>query len=222
MLNRKSVFIISVIFVLLTILSYKRLEMGRMYLEERFAVFSCSTPGNNSHRGFDYAFYLPLTALAWQRIGFKSIILIIGERQYWSDHPVLSFILESLQKLNYVTIFFIAAETENRLMLSQTARLFVANFYPAKENDYLLTTDADLWPISAHHFSPRENKSLVILHSHCCGQFQHNNQSFRMIPMAHIGASASTWREIINANQTSLANDADSILEYFQNLFGPR
>jgi len=32
--------------------------------QQLFAVFSCSTPAINSHRGFDYAFYLPLTTLA--------------------------------------------------------------------------------------------------------------------------------------------------------------
>ena len=45
---------------------------------KHYAVFACSTPDEQSHRGYDYAFYLPLTVLAWRRIGFESIVLIIG------------------------------------------------------------------------------------------------------------------------------------------------
>ena len=58
--------------------SFKLLPEQHVILGEQqfFAVFSCATPSKNGHRGFDYAFYLPLTTLAWQRIGFKSIILI--------------------------------------------------------------------------------------------------------------------------------------------------
>ena len=185
--------------------------------QQLFAVFSCSTPANNSHRGFDYAFYLPLTTLAWHRIGFKSVILITGDRQHWHHHPVLSYILECLQELN-ATVLFIDGKPENLLMLSQTSRLFVANMKVGNENDYFITSDADLWPLNRTNFAPRVDKSLVILHSHCCGKFVHNNRSYRMIPMAHIGATGIKWREIMNAK----VDDADSILEYFQSYFGSR
>jgi len=67
-------------------------------IKRRFAVFGCSTPEKNSHRGFDYVFYLPLTVLAWQRIGFESIILIIGEKKEWQVHPILSYVLDNLER----------------------------------------------------------------------------------------------------------------------------
>ena len=150
--------------------------------QQRFAVFSCATPSINGHRGFDYAFYLPLTTLAWQRIGFQSIILIIGNRQDWLNRPELSYVLQSLYELK-ANVLFIVAKPENWMSLSQTARLFAANMNIGKETDYLITSDADLWPLCRNHFVPRINKTLILVHSDCCGNFQFKNSTFRMIPM---------------------------------------
>jgi hypothetical protein len=89
--------------------------------DRRFAVFGCSTPDQTTHRGFDYAFYLPLTVLAWKRIGFESVILIIGERKEWRSHPVLSYVLDNLDGLPEATVLFISSKVENRMMLSTVA-----------------------------------------------------------------------------------------------------
>lgn len=79
-----------------------------------------------SHRSFDYAFYLPLTALAWERIGFRSIILIIGERCEWDSNPALSLILERL-KHRMATVVFVKTPLEYRTSMSQISRIFVTN-----------------------------------------------------------------------------------------------
>jgi hypothetical protein len=114
----------------------------------RFAVFSCATPEKlNTRRGFDYAFYLPLTVLAWQRIGFESIIVIIGERSEWQSHPVLSHVLDTLERLPVATVLFMAGKIENRMMLSQVlVRICVANMkrFPGRSSDFVMTTDSDI------------------------------------------------------------------------------
>ena len=191
-----------------------------------FAVFACSTPDQKSHRAFDYTFYLPLTALAWQRIGFESIILIIGEKLEWINHPILSYTLETLNALPYVTVLFISANVENRAMLSQTARIFLANMddFPGVSNDHIMTTDADLWPLrKEHYYIPQGmDRSLILVHSKCCAPFNYVGRSYPMFPMSNIGASAATWRQIINTNSSVLAKDSQSILKYFEFFFGKR
>ncbi len=191
-----------------------------------FAVFGCSTPDQTSHRGFDYAFYLPLTALAWQRIGFESIVLIIGEKTEWKNHPILSYTLESLNSLPDVTVVFISAKVENRGMLSQTARMFLANMdaFPGISTDQIMTSDADLWPLrKAHYYQPQGNdQPLILVHSKCCGPFDFAGRSYKMLPMSHIGASAATWRQIINRNSSIIAKDSTSILKFFEQYFGGR
>ena len=196
-------------------------ESGR-----HFAVFACSTPDQKSHRAFDYAFYLPLTALAWRRIGFESIVLIIGEKSEWKNHPILSYTLESLNALPHVTVLFISANVENRGMLSQTARMFLANMdaFPGVSTDHIMTTDADLWPLrKEHYYVPQGiDRSLILVHSKCCAPFDFAGRSYPMFPMCNIGASAATWRQIINTNSSVVAKDPKSILKYFESFFGER
>ena len=183
-------------------------------------MFASDTPDGTGRRKFDYAFYLPLTALAWERIGFKSIVVIIGRRAEWTGNAILNHVLEALEWRSAV-VMFVDAAPNNRRMLSQTVRLFVANMNEwAERDDYLITSDSDLWPLRQAHFTPEVDKSLVLLHSDCCDHFNFQNKSFRMLPMCNIGANASTWRQIMNYNH-SIATDSGTILKYFEEKFGP-
>lgn len=225
---KKLFLFLTVSFVIGTFVIYQIFDINRVFhaLSSSnepvlFAVFACSTPTNSSHRGFDYAFYLPLTVLAWKRIGFESVVLLIGSQKEWKDHPALSLVLESLAELN-APVIFIDAEKNHRMMLSQTSRIFTANLaaYPGRDQDYLITSDADLWPLKRSHYVPRVNCSLVLVHSQCCGHFKHLNQSYRMLPMGNIGASAATWREINGAPAD--IKDQDAILNYLEKVFGSK
>lgn len=194
----------------------------------RFAVFSCATPGPNSHRGYDYAFYLPLTVVAWHRIGFESLVLIVGEKSEWKTHPILSHVLATLERLSDdATVMFLSAEVENRMMLSQVVRICAANMkdFPGRPSDFLMTTDADLWPLRRkHYYQPQGmNRSLMLLHNECCGSFSLAGRSYTMLPM-QVGASAATWKEIINGDSSAPIEltDSASILNYFQQMFGQR
>ena len=201
----------------------KRTDLIRRPLRspEQYAIIACDTPDGTGHREYDYAFYLPLTALAWQRIGFKCAVLIIGSRKEWEDHAVLRHVLHALESQHAVVVF-LNAPTVNRRMLSQTARIFAANIneFHFISEDYLITSDSDLWQLHREHFPPEVGKKLVLVHSNCCGQFSFKNRSYRMVPMSNIGASVATWQQVINDNHTT-AFDAESILSYFQDEYGP-
>ena len=200
----------------------KELTLKTKLVADRYAVFTCDTPDGKSHRQYDYAFYLPLTVLAWDRIGFKSIVIIVGRRIEWSAHPLLSHILLHLEAAQ-ANIIFLNATDDNGRMLSQTARLFAANMKELahKNEEYLITSDSVLWPFREAHYTPEPLKKLILVHSHCCGSFPFRNRSYRMIPMSNIGATAATWREIMNDNRP-IAHDAESILNYYQQDFGPK
>jgi len=166
-----------------------------------YAVFCSNTPNGESYRSNDYAFLLPLTALAWERIGFRSIVIIAGYRCEWDNDPALSLILAFLEARK-ATVIFIPSPIESRAMLSQTARIFAHNLpgFPAKDDDYVITSDADLWPIHREHYTPRPSRELVLVHSGCCGTFQWNGTNYRMYPMSNIGATVSVWKDIIDYN----------------------
>ncbi len=112
----------------------------------KYAVYSCTTTQGDVMK---CAFPLPLTALAWRRIGFGSIILLVGNSTKWIANPVLSYVYSNLRKLDCV-LMFLNISYDNEIILSQTARLFAAdllNTYDSEYEPYLITSDADLWPI---------------------------------------------------------------------------
>jgi len=113
-----------------------------------YAVFSASTPDGETHRSYDYAFYLPLKALAyWEPIGFKSFVILVGRRCEWDQDPTLKLILSKLDDDRKAIVVFVEAASEHRVMIGQTSRLFATNldgFQGFSEDDYLWTSDADL------------------------------------------------------------------------------
>jgi hypothetical protein len=92
--------------------------------------------------------------------------------------------------------------------------------FPGQNDDYLITTDSDLWPLRREHYIPRPGSDIVLVHSACCGYFSMNNKSYQHFPMSNIGASVSTWMQITNDNHSIIARDAESILDYLQEVFG--
>lgn len=185
-----------------------------------YVVFGSNTPNGESYRSYDYVFNLPLTALAWQRIGFRSVVLIIGSRCEWENDPTLSYILMHLEA-RLASVIFIISPLEHRSKLSQTGRAFAVNLpqFPGKDNDYLITSDSDLWPLRKEHYVRPRHMDVVLVHSKCCGFFQMNNKSYPMYPMSNIGASVSTWRQVMNDNH-SIAYDAETILDYLEDVLG--
>lgn len=195
-------------------------DSGRKPAPVNYVVFGSNTPNGESYRTYDYAFNLPLTALAWERLGFRSIVLIIGSRCEWENDPTLSLIISYLEARR-ATVIFVSAPLDYRPTLSQTARAFTVNFpeFPGSDGDFLITSDSDLWPLRKEHYSPRPGMDVVLVHAGCCGFFQMNNKSYPMYPMSNIGATVSTWRQIMNDNH-STAGDSESILNYLGDVFG--
>lgn len=187
-----------------------------------YAVFGSNTPNGESYRSYDYAYQLPMAALAWERIGFKSIVLIVGSRCEWDNEPALRHVLTALEARQSVTVIFVSAPLEQRPLLSQTGRIFAANLpeFPGKPYDYVVTSDADLWPLHREHFIHQPGKNVVLVHSLCCGFFDWKGKTYRMYPMGNIGATANTWRQILNEQQKTMTSDSPGIIKYMQEEFG--
>ena len=66
----------------------------------------------------------------------------------------------------------------------------------AMDNLYLVTSDADLWPISSSAYDLADGVDVLSVNAFCCGTFKHGTHVYQMIPMANIGARATTWRNI--------------------------
>ena len=64
------------------------------------------------------------------------------------------------------------------------------------DNVYMVTTDADLWPIASNVYNLPDGMDVLSLNAYCCGTFKHGTMTYRMLPMSHIGARIATWRSL--------------------------
>ena len=162
----------------------------------KYAVITASTPSGNE--SLSYVFYLPLTVLSWKRIGYETIVILIGTETQWTGSKVLHLVLTYLKRC--ATVQFIDAKRQDQVLLSQVVRLFVGcmlNQEYFMNNDTLVIGDADLWVLNGSYVPlPRYNE-VISLNSECCGAFTHEDITYRMIPMCHVTASVHTWRAMI-------------------------
>lgn len=191
---------------------------GRINPSRNYAVFSVTTDNNSE----DYMFYLPLTTLAWKRIGFNSVILAVGSSNKSISDPSIRYVLSKCLELDAVVIH-IYSPTANAVTISQVGRLFAANILSAAfaeiELVYLLTSDADLWPIHADIYRLRSDMAVLSLNSDCCSSFLHRGLNYKMLPMSNIGMRVMTWNKLTEKD-CILPTSSQEILSFLFREFG--
>ncbi len=184
----------------------------------KFATFGFTTPGTED---YFYAFNAPLAVRAWKRIGYDSIVFIVGESKEWRTRDILKHIYAELISLDPV-IIFLETKQDNEILVSQICRLFAANFFTWKNpgGTQLVTSDADLWPLNAAMYGLPEGKHIMSLNSDCCGTFDHKGHILRLLPLGSIVADVTTWKQIMNVHGFS-PRSVEEMLHYFFREFGP-
>lgn len=193
--------------------------LGNVSATRKYAVFSTTTENRDS---LSYIFYIPLTILAWKRVGFDSVVIIVGAKDEWDADPLLYHVLSTARHLDCVVIF-LEPRPEKSVMISQVARIFAANIlrstFRGIDNVYMVTSDADIWPIYGDVYNLSPGKRILSLNSDCCAPFNHRRTSYKMLPMANIGMTVRSWRQITRKFGDS-PKTIDDILTYFVQEFG--
>lgn len=160
----------------------------------RFAIFAASIHSNKR----SYIFYSPITAAAWQRIGYQVIFVFAGDFTENSNAFQLNLTRTMLGKLGVNVIDF-QCDMSYSIKISQLVRMF-AGFLPdsiADDRDYILTTDSDIIPILEKDYQLTKNTMGFIYNAFCCGFFKRREKSYPMYPMSHICLSKLTWRNLL-------------------------
>jgi len=89
---------------------------GEIDPNRKYAVFS--TTSNEDKQTYDFIFLLPLTAIAWRRVGFDSLVIVVGSVTAWTFDPLLYNVLARLRQVNAV-IIFLNVPPVNSVMVSQ-------------------------------------------------------------------------------------------------------
>ena len=147
---------------------------------DRVAVFATDATGI-------YPLLTPLTAFLWRNIvHFEVFVYFVG------DIPpfVVQKTVETGARVRMISA--IPQEFSSK-SLAQNIRIFAAQESCFANDTYLLTTDADMWPLSRSYFHQEQDWTKELHLFNAFGMSWNETE----YPMCYIGASVSAWREIL-------------------------
>lgn len=139
-----------------------------------------------------YAFFVPLTCEMWQRVGGRlPTVMLVGDAATWQQESPVAY--RYTQETGADVRFVAPVPGWKTGSVAQLARLFAFALPGIGDDENLMTTDADAWPLQAAAFQPRD-KAIYILRA---GGWWH-------FPMGYIGTSAKVWREVMASQAQSV------------------
>ena len=148
------------------------LKLGR-----KFTVISI-----NANAGSIYFFHLPIVAISWRHVGYEPIFVIIySEGLEFDELDKLT-----IQYLNNLNVKVLYVETKpgydiTTAMIIREMIGIIPDQY-IKDNDFVITTDSDLYSIDPKYYEYKENY-ITIWNGYCCGKFEYNGKEYRVFPM---------------------------------------
>ena len=97
--------------------------LGEVNASRSYAVFSTTTDNRDA---LNFVFLLPLTALAWKRVGFDSVVVVVGAVDVWNSDELYHFVLSAVRQLDAVVVF-LEPRPEKSVMISQVRVAVVVN-----------------------------------------------------------------------------------------------
>lgn len=172
-----------------------RLDNLKLELPRKYAVISVNLIIKNSY----YFFNLPMISVAWRRIGFEPVVLIIYSNLNQAN-KLANKTIEYLNSFN-VRLVYVKAPPGYETTISMLSRLYVGLLPNVAENDFLITTDSDLYPIRKSYYDYMDENALKVWNAYCCEKFIYENEYYEMYPISHIGMKKWQWREVMNLNE---------------------
>ena len=124
------------------------------------------------NRAWGYAFDLPMTALAWKRMGFDTLAIITYDNSRIDDkaRALWRYIDKALRHVGATPIYFdVPSLTQSRLgQVLRDAIGDIAETLGLNDNDFILTGDADYWPLMKSRYELQEDKDILITNAYCC------------------------------------------------------
>jgi hypothetical protein len=159
---------------------------------------------NSSDLNDVYSFFMPIMSILWKRLQYEPISLLYGDESVWSS-PKDKFILDSIRKYSKVS-FVAPAPGYKSSTVMQVSRLFPASLSYMTDSDYVLTGDADMFPLSATYFNQQDlSCKFNIFSADAYADIAKGLQPPKF-PMCYLGATVGNWKDVmgIKTNDISL------------------
>lgn len=177
---------------------------------KNFVIFSADDEPSG-----EYLFFAPLTTIIWKTLmNYEPICIIVHKSDKNSKvSKMISFVESKIKEAGGIPILIpipshnVEKPTNEKNQqhklglrlstVSQVIRLFAAALDFIKEEDYVLTSDVDIWPLDYFYFEPPKQKNdaktsfFSVLYSNIYTREE------AMYPICYLGAEKSTWKSIM-------------------------
>ena len=152
-----------------------------------------------------YGFYAPLTCAVWRARGYFPLLLLTEDAALWEGEPRGRLIREYCGAQG-VYMSHSGGLLSGSATRAQVSRLFAYQVPRLAPDDYLLTSDIDMWPIGPWVGGSRDaGKALQIYYANA-----YEKTGRVHFPMCYLGATQKTWAEIMTAGP---ARDLDEAVK---------
>jgi hypothetical protein len=137
-----------------------------------------------------YAFFAPLTALVWRRVtGFDPLLLLVGDEAEWRDDRRAAVALD--EAVRHADVVFVTRpDGPADHTLAQVVRLCAAAL-EGGDDDYLVASDVDLWPVARDRFHPAQARRVFQVFN--ADAYGADGDRF---PICYLGGRRAVWREL--------------------------
>lgn len=147
-------------------------------LFQKYAIISVNVDADPG-----YFYHLPIVALTWRRVFFEPLFILVHSDRSKSTQAA-NLTISYLNQLN-VKVFHFKAEANYELMSAMVVRE-MSGLLPdllVKENDFILTSDSDLYPLNPKHYGFANDNSIKLWNADCSGAFKLAGQEYVMYQM---------------------------------------
>ena len=167
----------------------------------RYAILS-------STADLEYAAFLPVTMAFWTAIGYEPACIVVDDERWTSDAH--RHVLDGVEKLSGLAAPMILAKPVHGFKpstVAQVARLAAASF-PFRAEDYLLTGDADMLPLSEAWFHQQDPEASF----HVLGSDAYGTDATHF-PICYLGGTAVKWRGLMDLIPLSVGRSVERLLK---------
>lgn len=152
-------------------------------------------------RAWGYIYNLPMTVEAWKRFGYGVIVIITIDYKNTAE-PAMRLLRYVVRILEQKGAFIVYFDVPSHMMvrLSQNLRLVAGEFDFLQDDDRIMTSDSDLWPLNPERYIVPHEKEICITFANCCGKFRYDGSFITQYPLSTIAMKKKTWRKIFSSN----------------------
>jgi hypothetical protein len=184
----------------------------------KFVVMSVSMVNKQN---FFYAMYLPVSALAWRRMGYEPLVFIVKDK----NDPLNELTSKPIEYLNMFNVRVIHVDTRPQYVrhVGMLSRLFVGILPDevAHDQDFIMTSDTDFLPIRKSYFTFFNTNAITLLDAREA-RFEHKGKPYEMpeVFIPYIGMRKWQWREVMRLRKGMPINGS-TIIDKVNEIHGP-